>query len=69
MEDADLAVIGPRWLAPLLAPASADRMRFAGHMSGALRLQQGRVQAIEGMFADAGFSIAGLADGAGVILG
>ena len=69
VEDADLAVIGPRWLAPLLAPASADRMRFAGHMSGALRLQQGRVQAIEGMFADAGFSIAGLADGAGVALG
>ncbi|MDX9884955.1 hypothetical protein [Thauera sp.] len=69
VEGADLALIGPRWIAPLLAPASADRMRFSGHMTGALRLQQGHVQAIEGVFEDAGFSLAGVADGAGVALG
>ena len=68
-EGADLALIGPRWIAPLLAPASADRLRFAGHLSGALRLQQGRVQALDGVFEDAGVSLGGAADGAGVALG
>ncbi len=69
LEGADLALIGPRWIAPLLAPASADRLRFAGHLSGALRLQQGRVQALDGVFEDAGVSLGGAADGAGVALG
>ena len=69
LDGADLALIGPRWIAPLLAPASADRLRFAGHLSGALRLQQGRVQALDGVFEDAGVSLGGAADGAGVALG
>lgn len=69
LDGADLALIGPRWIAPLLAPASAERLRFAGHLSGALRLQQGRVQALEGVFEDAGVSLGGAADGAGVALG
>ena len=69
LDGADLALIGPRWIAPLLAPASADRLRFAGHISGALRLRQGRVQAVEGVFEDAGVSLGGAADGAGVALG
>ena len=66
LDGADLALIGPRWIAPLLAPASAERLRFAGHLSGALRLQQGRVQALDGVFEDAGVSLGGAADGAGV---
>jgi hypothetical protein len=69
LDHADLAVIGPRWIAPLVAPASADRVRFAGHMSAVLRLQQGRVQGVEAAFDDAGFSLAGVAGGAGVALG
>ncbi len=69
VEGADLALIGPRWIAPLLAPASADRLRFSGHVNGALRLRQGRVQAVEGVFDDAGVSLAGAADGADVALG
>ena len=69
LDGADLALIGPRWIAPLLAPASADRLRFAGHISGALRLRQGRVQAVEGVFEDAGVSLGGAENGAGVALG
>ena len=69
LERADLALIGPRWIAPLLAPASADRLRFAGYISGALRLQQGQVEAVEGVLEDAGVSLAGVADAAGVALG
>jgi hypothetical protein len=69
VERADLALIGPRWLAPLLMPANADRLRFSGFVSGALRLQQGRLQAVDAVFDDAGFSLAGAADGAGVALG
>ena len=69
LDGADLALSGPRWIAPLLAPASADRLRFAGHISGALRLRQGRVQAVEGVFEDAGVSLGGAENGAGVALG
>ena len=69
LDGADLALIGPRWIAPLLAPASADRLRFAGHISGALRLRQGRVQAVEGVLEDAGVSLGGAENGAGVALG
>lgn len=65
----DLALIGPRWLAPLLLPASADRLRFAGHVSGALRVQAGRLQAVQLTLDDAGVSLAGVGEGAGLALG
>jgi hypothetical protein len=69
IEQADLAVIGPRWIAPLLAPASAERLRFSGFMSGALRLRQRRLQAVDAVFDDAGLGFAGAVDGAGMALG
>lgn len=69
VDGADLALIGPRWIAPLLAPASAERLRFAGHLSGALQVREGRLQAVELRFEDAGFSLIGVAEGPGVALG
>lgn len=69
VDGADLALVGPRWIAPLLAPANAERLRFAGHVSGALRLRAGRLQAAEARFEDAGFSLTGAAAGAGFAFG
>ena len=69
VQGADLAVIGPRWVAPLVAPASAERWAFAGHASGAMRLDRGRLQAAEAAFDAAGFSLAAAADGAALALG
>ncbi|THF64454.1 hypothetical protein E6O51_02610 [Pseudothauera rhizosphaerae] len=57
--DADLAVVGPQYLAPLLTPAQAERLRFAGHASGGLRIEEGRVVGIDAGFDEAGFSLAG----------
>ena len=39
--DADLAVIGPTFIAPLVAPAQAGRLKFAGHASVGLRIIDG----------------------------
>lgn len=69
VQGADLAVVGPRWIAPLVAPASAERWAFAGHASGALQLAQGRLQAAEVAFDAAGFSLAAAADGTALALG
>lgn len=38
---ADLAVIGPRWLTPLLAPSAGDRLRFSGSLSAGLSVDEG----------------------------
>ncbi|HRP64924.1 MAG TPA: hypothetical protein PLF79_02565 [Thauera sp.] len=66
---ADLAVIGPRWLAPLISPASAERMRFAGHFSADVHFRDGRASHVEAVLEEAGFSFVGAAGGAGVALG
>ncbi|NMG76763.1 hypothetical protein, partial [Aromatoleum diolicum] len=55
--DADLAVIGPRFLAPLLAPERANALRFAGHVSAGLVFDNQSLQAAEVAFSDAGFSL------------
>lgn len=66
---ADLALVGPRWLAPLIAPASAERMRFAGHLSANVLFRDGRASQVEAVLEKAGFSFVGAAGGAGVALG
>lgn len=66
---ADLAVIGPRWLAPLMAPGAGDRLRFAGRVSGAMSFEHGRLTALDAVFDDAGFSLAGVDGGAGLAFG
>lgn len=58
---ADLAVIGPRYLAPVLLPAQADGLIFAGHASGGVVIEHGELQAIDLAVDAAGLS---LADGA-----
>nr|WP_282099863.1 hypothetical protein [Thauera aromatica] len=66
---ADLAVLGPRWVAPLVAPASAERMRFSGHVSGGLRVQEGRLVAGDAVFTAAGLNLLGADGGSGLALG
>jgi hypothetical protein len=57
--DADLAVIGPQFLAPLVAPVQAERLRFAGHVSAGLRIVDGGLAALDAAFAEAGVSLDG----------
>ena len=54
---ADLAVLGPTWLAPLLAPAQTGRVTFAGHASAGLSFADGRLAGAEIVLSDAGFSL------------
>lgn len=61
--DADLAVIGPRWLAPLVAPAAAERLRFAGRVSAGLRFEAGALRELDAVLDGAGFSQPGPAGG------
>ncbi|MDT3669609.1 MAG: hypothetical protein ROZ37_04660 [Aromatoleum sp.] len=56
--DADLAVIGPRFLAPVLAPAKAEHLRFAGGLSAGIEIENGVLQAIDVALDEAGFSMA-----------
>lgn len=37
---ADLAIVGPRYIAPILAPASADGISFAGQVDAALTVER-----------------------------
>jgi hypothetical protein len=61
---ADLAHIGPRWLAPLLAPASAARLRFAGQADARLAWRDGRLEAAALALDGAGFGLAAAVRGA-----
>ncbi len=45
--DADLSVIGPRFLAPLLAPAKAEHLQFAGGLSAGIEIENGVLQTID----------------------
>ena len=65
----DLAVLGPRWVAPLIAPANADRMGFSGHVSGALRVKEGRLVEGDAVFTAAGLSLPGVDGGSGLAVG
>ncbi len=55
--NADLALVGPRWLAPLLAPASVDRLVFSGRVSAGLRFADGRLAEADARFEQAGFAL------------
>ncbi len=69
VERADLALIGPRWIAPLMMPASADRLRLSGFLSAALRLQQGRLQTVDVVVDEVAIGLSAAVEGAGVALG
>lgn len=47
LADADLAVIGPRWLAPSLAPADGERLHFSGSLSAGLRFDEGMLTGLD----------------------
>lgn len=66
---ADLALVGPRWLAPLVAPAAGARLRFAGRVSGALEFERGQLRSLDAVFDEAGFSLAGGDGGPGLAFG
>lgn len=69
IEGADLAVIGPRWLAPLIAPAQVEQLRFSGHAGARLNIQSGRLQAVEADLDAMGFGLTAASGGAGMALG
>jgi hypothetical protein len=56
---ADLARVGPRFIAPLLAPASMDRLHFSGILSAGLRFERGVLTELDAVFEQAGFNFAG----------
>jgi hypothetical protein len=59
--DADLAVIGPRFLAPILMPARADALQFGGRLSAGIAFEGDTPVALDVAFDEA---VLGLADGA-----
>ena len=59
--DADLALIGPRFLAPILAPARADALQFGGRVSAGIAFEGDTPVALDLAFDEAAV---GLADGA-----
>ena len=61
----DLAILGPRWIAPLLAPALGERLRFAGHVGASLEVEEGRVLAFDVVFDAAEMSLAAADGGRG----
>lgn len=65
---ADLAIVGPRWIAPLVAPQAAERLRFAGHVSAGVHVRDGVLDEVDAAFDQAGFSLPGAAGG-GLALG
>jgi len=54
--DADLAVIGPRFLAPVIAPAKVDSLKFAGLLNAGIELDSEGVKALSLGFDQVGFS-------------
>lgn len=65
----DLAVAGPRWIAPLVLPAQVDRLVFSGSVSAAVEVRGGGLHALDVAFDAAGFGLRGAAGGAGLALG
>lgn len=55
--EADLAVIGPRFIAPLIAPAHTDSLLFEGSFSAGIRLEHGEPVAVDLALDDVGFSL------------
>lgn len=69
IEGADLAVLGPRILAPLLAPARMEQLRFSGRADGRLRVEAGGLKSAEVGLQAAGIDLAAAGGGTGVALG
>lgn len=69
LANADLALLGPKWVAPLVAPAAGDRLKFAGRVSGAMEFEHGALRALDAVFDEAGFSFAGGDGGPGLAFG
>ena len=61
----DLAILGPRWIAPLLAPALGERLHFGGQIGAGLEIEDGRVQAFNVVFDAAELSLAAADGGRG----
>ncbi len=57
--DADLALVGPRFIAPILAPARVDSLLFEGLLSAGIRLEQGELVAVDLALAEVGFALKG----------
>ena len=57
--DGDLAILGPRFIAPLLAPAQQARLAFDGTISAGVEIEQGRVQSLNAVLEGARFKHAG----------
>ena len=58
LTDVDLVRIGPRWLAPLLAPASAQRLRLEGRADLRAELRRDRLETVDVELHGAGFGLA-----------
>ncbi|HRG70933.1 MAG TPA: hypothetical protein PLH95_04810, partial [Thauera aminoaromatica] len=58
LTDVDLVRIGPRWLAPLLAPASAQRLRLEGRADLRAELRRDRLETLDVELHGAGFGLA-----------
>ena len=69
LADGDLAILGPRWLAPMLAPALVERLRFAGSMSAGLTMNSGVLTGLDVVFDQAGVSLAGAGGERGLSFG
>lgn len=55
--DADLSVIGSRYLMPLVAPALSDRIQFKGLVSAGGRYESGDLLAVDVSFSDVSVSL------------
>ena len=55
--EADLSVIGPRFIAPVIAPARTDALLFEGSLSAGIRLEHGEPVAADIALADVGFAL------------
>ncbi|WP_332674625.1 hypothetical protein [Aromatoleum sp.] len=55
--DADLAVVGPRFLAPALAPADAAQLQFAGRLSAGIEIENGALRALDVALDEAAFRL------------
>ncbi len=67
--EADLAVVGPRYLAPILMPARADALQFSGRMSAGIELEGGEPVALDAAFDEAAGGLASGALGFGPLSG
>lgn len=66
---ADLGVLGPRFIAPLIAPSRAAALEFAGRLSAGIVIEQGRLQSFDAVFDDVRYADADTALALGPLTG